>query len=91
MWCRLQFCGSCGVCPFLCKASFYMLRCLQVYRGVQWMNNAGCRPFDVRPLEVEGFPLVQRRSVYSFWTISGTDVAEPAFLPAGDPLGGFVG
>ena len=55
------------------------------------MNNAGCRPFDVRPLEVEGSPLVQRRSVHSFWTISGTDVAEPAFLPAGHSSRGFVG
>ena len=68
-----------------------MLRCLQVYRGVQWTNNAVGRTFDVRPLEVEGFPLVQRRFVNSLWTISGTDVAEPAFLPAGDPPRGFVG
>ena len=68
-----------------------MLRCLQVYRGVQWTNNAGCRPFDVRPLEVEGFPLVQRRFVHSFWTISGTDVGEAAFLWAGYSPRGFVG
>ena len=59
--------------------------------GVQWTNNAGCRTFDVRPLEVEGFPLVQRRFVHSFWTISGTDVAEAAFLWAGYSPRRFVG
>ena len=68
-----------------------MLRCLQVYRGVQWTNNAGCRTFDVRPLEVEGFPLVQRRFVHSFWTISGTDVAEAAFWSAGHARCRLVG
>ena len=50
-----------------------------------------CRVSAIRPLEVEGFPLVQLRFVHSFWTISGTDVAEAAFLWAGYSPRGFVG
>ena len=66
-----------------------MLRCLQVYRGVQWTNYAGCRTFDVRPLQVEGSPLVQRRFVHSFWTISGTDAQKRHSCGLGTRLAGL--